>query len=169
MKISDLLRNLLPQAAKPVTNAAKKGVLGAGLGAANMNPKQDMPMLPEYRQMKPLLSRYEKKPYRLPDGGTSEFINRPNVVSNWNMRQQPEDASYMQTGQGLSPISSDIANWNQRRPFQQSPISAMQGGWGPVDMDTVPTNNTSNRTGYYQGSNPNLNSLEDLKYRLRVR
>ena len=100
--------------------------------------------------------------------GTSRNLNQmsPANADIRNFSQMAED-DYV-AGPQFSRINQDIRNWRQQRPLAPSPTSAMQGGWQPVDMDTVPTNFTRGRTGYYQGSNPFINSLND-DYNLRVR
>lgn len=74
-------------------------------------------------------------PYKLPGGGTSQF-NPNSVINAGNLTPQYEDGydttiKYMQGN--------------------------MQRGRMPMDMESIPTNFTAGRTGYFQGSNPYVN------------
>ena len=164
-----------PARAAQTNRVAQIGSAGA------MNPNNTMlgkaremkqyKMLPYKEKVPPLNKPLIKNGFLEEDAG---FVGNPRNLNQYspanadirNFMPQAED-DYMVSPQ-FSRISDDVRNWRQSRPFVQSPTSAMQGGVYPMDMDAIPGNNTRGRTGYYQGSNPYLNNLED-DYRLRVR
>jgi len=90
---------------------------------------------PMRQAARPMKQQKKRMPYILPGGGTSQF-NPNSVINAGNLTPQYEDGydttiKYMQGN--------------------------MQRGRMPMDMESIPTNFTAGRTGYFQGSNPYVN------------
>lgn len=73
----------------------------------------------------------------------------------------------------MRPKMPELEKMQYRMPYGQgtsdfTPDSLMGQG-SPIGNEFVPNNYTAGRTGYYQGSNPYLNNIDDLDYKLRVR
>lgn len=168
--IEEAVSRFMPSPAQDARKVAKSGGAGAIGGAGKMNPNNKVRqakfvptpndpeyyatrgatneaeaqrMVNEYREkmypgVKPLFDNFEQRKklsYKLPGGGTSQF--NPNSVTNaGNLTPRYEDG-------------------------YDTTIKYLQGNLGrgsmPMDMDTVPTNFTAGRTGYFQGSNPYVN------------
>jgi len=99
-------------------------------GAGKMNPNNT-----KLGAARAQLQPKQPLPYKLPGGGTSQF-NPNSVINAGNLTPQYEDGydttiKYMQGN--------------------------MQRGRMPMDMESIPTNFTAGRTGYFQGSNPYVN------------
>jgi hypothetical protein len=154
--LADLLRSLLGMdggAARPATQAAKK----AGQGVARpAQPKQ---------QMQPLLydgypSHYSDNVYHMMTGPTrNDFVKYKRVPE--------EDEGFVGNSRSLnqfSPLNMDVKNFSGAADFSgTNPMQAFGARTGnPMGFDTIPNNFTGGRTGYYQGSNPHLNNIDDL-------
>ena len=132
--IQRILESLMPSPVKSAKKVIKKGaagsVAGAIGGAGKMNPNNT-----KLGVARAQLQPKQPLPYILPGGVTSQF--NPNSVTNAG---------------NLTPRYED--GYDTTIKYLQG---NMQRGRMPMDMDTVPTNFTAGRTGYFQGSNPFTN------------
>lgn len=181
--LGDLLRELLGiggGAAKPATRTAKKAGSGAARAKRFAGTQQKArPMTPSQRDY-PGRTNYGTPQDNMIDtpGGyvTPEQYDRGLLFGGYprSSRRMPEDAGFVGNPRSLnqySPLNMDVKNFSGAADFgRTNPMQAFGARTAnPMGFDSIPNNYTAGRTGYYQGSNPYLNNIDDLDYKLRVR